>query len=701
MVLYTDAAKVIFAPLLTELLYFFKPQKMKSPRATGMSCHYRHLFIVCCLQKIAAPITPLLIAISLLLSANCKAQQPAGENDANLSELLYRPNKPTAKVLEGNEASLMKATPVPAGTAARINTARFTKAPLWNQQVAIPLNRQLEVDNIPLQPTGTTPVKALSGTVPAFCTTPTVTIGCCWYVLKDEYNNKNVNYANPAAVFNNNESDARAYAQSLQPAMPFYVPFTNSNVYPIGGWQYDNGSGHGSVDYVKTSNAYGTGIDPTFGVYAAAPGRVVSTVWDDLNGNTVIIEHTAPNGTKYRTGYFHMRNGFDHDIQNAKKIAVKDASIKDARDTKYRKYAYMPNPSPLMWGTDAQKLKVKAGDLVSAGQLLGYSGNTGYGGAGWGLNPDGTFIDPTTGNNHLHFMLWIKSPNPATGVDWMEVDPYGVYSKIKDNTDCYDIGANSGFNRFFAPFYASFHNVPVQHILRYWGYYTGMGMALQTLSVHKKGSNYLASGSFQYGLPSTWTCRINMTADQYQQYYNQNSSLGFVPRQISVTNTGGSPLFTVIWRKKGANENAVAVHNIDDATWKARWKTLVEQQKMRVSEHVAYQVNGKRLHAAVFVNENPGGFYEYDGLSTGDFNKKFDDLHKAGYMTININAEELGNQTAFGGVWWPKNKSYYAFYNLSPTEYQNKFSSLGAEGYQLFRIQGYADSGLFSAIWMK
>lgn len=687
--------KSYFCPTINRITYFFKPQKMKTPHTTGRSWYSRHLTLVCELQKALKLMAPLLSA--LLLTSTCMAQQPPDEEEANLSELHYRPIKPTAKVLEGNEPSLMKPTPVPAGNAARINTARFTKAPLWNRQLTTSANKQLEIDN------AHTPVKVMSGSAPAFCTTPTVAIGCCWYGIKDEYNNKNVNYASPASVFNNNENDARAFAQSLQPAMPFYLPYTNSKVYPAGAWQYDNGNGHGSVDFLKTADAYGTGIDPTFGVYASAPGRVLTAMWNDLFGNVVIIEHTAANGTKYRTGYFHLRNGFDHDIQKAKNIAVSNPNDKDARDTKYKKFANLANPSTLLWGTNAQKLKVKAGDFVNAGQQIAYAGNTGFGGAGWGLNQDGTPSDPNTGNNHLHFMLWVKSPNPATGVDWMEVDPYGVYAKANSSTnDCYEVGANGAFNRFFAPFYPSFHNVPVQYITRYWGYYTGMGMALQTLSVHKKGNTYLASGSFQYGLPAAWYCRINMSSAQYQQYFNQYGSQGYMPRQISVTkDNSGSPLFTVIWKKKAANENFAAVHNIDDATWNAKWKTLVEQQKMRVAEHVAYSVNGKRLHAGVFVNTNPGGFYEFYGMNTTDFNKKFDDLHKAGFMTINVNAEELGNQTAFGGVWWPRNKSYYAYYNLSPGEYQNKFNSLGQQGFQLFRIQGYANSGLFSAIWMK
>lgn len=49
-------------------------------------------------------LTALLCTIPMII----KAQVPPGENDANLSELLYRPIKPTAKIMEGIEPALQQ-----------------------------------------------------------------------------------------------------------------------------------------------------------------------------------------------------------------------------------------------------------------------------------------------------------------------------------------------------------------------------------------------------------------------------------------------------------------------------------------------------------------------------------------------------------------------------------------------------------------
>ncbi len=534
-----------------------------------------------------------------------------------------------------------------------------------------------------------------------YCTSPAVRQGCCNYWIRDMVANKDVLYGPPDEVFAN-ETDARNYYLSLKPRTPFYLPYHESTVRAGGGWYYSNGNGHGSVDYGKESSAYGPGIDPTFDVLAASSGKVIAAGWVDLFGNYIILEHTAPNGTLYRTGYFHLRDGFDHDLQKAKNTIVTSGDP-TSRDSLYVLYAKKSNPSKLQWGTNAQKMKVNAGDNVYAGQHIAYAGNTGYGGAGWGLDNNGNPTNPNTANNHLHYMLWIKSPATSGNQSWLEMDPYGVYAILNDdNRDCLQPGVNKGFKRFFAPHYPSFHNVPLEFVAGEFGYFPGTGMALQTLSVHKMGNNYYASGSFQYSLPSQWYCRINMNSDQYQQYFNEYSAKGFTPKQISVCkDNSGNPLFTVIWRKLQANEGTVSYHNMDDAAWDAAWKKHVTNEKKSCTEHVRYEWNGKVMHAAVFSNINPG-FYVYHSMTIAEMQKKFDDMSKVGFMPSDIRAEEIGGKTTFSGVWVPsKGSSYVALAELSAQAYQNKFNELNGQGYKLARVMGYGNSGKFIAIWTK
>ncbi|MRG44768.1 peptidoglycan DD-metalloendopeptidase family protein [Chitinophaga sp. SYP-B3965] len=480
---------------------------------------------------------------------------------------------------------------------------------------------------------------------------------------------------------------------SVKAHMPLFLPFKNSTT---GLWQgfyysWDNDKdgkkdAHRAIDYGKTSIAENE--DPTFGVYAIAPGKVIDVKWSNGGGNYVTIEHTAPDGYKYRSTHLHLRNGHDNDKAKAK-----------GTSGKYKTFATNGTNSNLCWGTNTQKIAVKEGDNVAAGQFIAYAGNTGSGGIGVILDDDGTFTDNASMrsfNVHLHFEVRVQDTRTGHSGEWVLVDPYGSYNH--GGVDCYDLDATTPYARLFAPFYPSFHNVPLDLVNKFWGYYTGMGMALQTVSVDKNGGNLYAAGSFQWGIPGSWYARFYMTGATYQTYFNTYDAQGYRPRQISVTKDGsGNPRFSAIWEKKPAGQSAASVHNQDDALFGTTWKNYVDTKKWHVQEHVDYTVGGKRYHAAVFVNKpNDNGFYLYYGMAGTDFDKKFNELYKNWELkSINVNGNTVG------GVWRPKKNNYAAYYGMTSASYQTKFNQASSEGLRLIKVQNYDDNARFSAIWGK
>lgn len=546
-------------------------------------------------------------------------------------------------------------------------------------------------------------IQSVSWNGGSICTTPDVHASgsdCCSYGIYDQIASANRKYRQPKHVFAS-ETEARTFAATVKASMPMFLPYKDSNVYPAHGWFYQNGDFHGAIDYLKVSSAYGEDIDPTFGVYAIADGKVISVLWDDWLGNIVVLEHVAPNGKKFRTVYMHLRNGFTNDIAKAKAAVVPAGSASTSNASKYKKFANLEDPSTQHWGTNAQKIKVTKGAFVKAGQLIAYSGNTGQGGAGNGLNTDGTPKNVNTANNHLHLMTVVPDPRPDYSKDWVQVDPYGVYSQVS-NADgtCYDLLKDTPYARLFAAFYPSFHNVPLSYVSKYFNYYTGMGMALQTISVHRKGSTVLASGSFQSGLPSQWKARLYMSAADFNTYHKQYHDQGYRPREISVTPDGsGVPRFTVIWKKR-TTEGYYTYFNLTDAQFQAKWNTHVVQGKMFVADHVSYKYNGNK-HAVVFVSSSKPAFYEYHYMSAASFNSKVTSLNNSGYHLTSINVAELANGTFYGGVWRPKTTGFYVYHGMSPATYQTKFNTMTSQGYRLHRIQGYANSTKFAAIWVK
>jgi murein DD-endopeptidase MepM/ murein hydrolase activator NlpD len=489
------------------------------------------------------------------------------------------------------------------------------------------------------------------------------------------------------------EADLETVYASAKAHMPLYLPYKNTKTGIWQGFYYNwdkdkdgNKDIHRAIDYGKTNIAVGE--DPTFAVYAVADGKVIDVKWSNGGGNIVTVEHTAPDGFKYRSTYLHLRDGHDHDRNLAQSSTT----------ATYKAFATSGTNSNLCWGTNSQTIAVKKDDVVRAGQFLAWAGNTGSGGIGVILDSTGALKDPNTRsfNVHLHFELRIQDTRSGHTNDWVRIDPYGVYNIA--GVDCYGLEDNMPYARLFAPFYPSFHNVPLDIVNKYWGYYTGMGMALQTVSVDKNGSSLYAAGSFQWGLPAAWYARFYMTGTTYQHFFNTYHNQGFRPRQISVTKDGsGNPRFSVIWEKNVAGQAYTAVHNRDDANFDIVWNDYVKTKKWHVQEHVDYVVNGKRYHAAVFVNKpNDNGFYLYYGMSGAAFDSKFDELYKNWELkSIHVNGNTVG------GVWRPKQHNYAAYYGMSPADYQQRFNQFSAQGLRLIKVQSYNDNASFSAIWGK
>lgn len=532
-----------------------------------------------------------------------------------------------------------------------------------------------------------------SGQVPgprALCTTPIVANGCCNYTIHDGYNNKDVNYEGPKTVFAN-EQAAETWAATQVARMPFFLPY-NEDIALIQGWNYDNGGAHSALDFWR--NTVTAGQDVTFKVLAVAPGRVVTKIWDDWFGNTVVIEHTASNGSKYRTIYMHLRNGYTHDLTAAQAVVPPDPNGND-NWAKYARYA-KKYTSQLYWGTEAQTIAVNVGDWVQAGQFIASSGNTGAGGAGNGLNNDGSPADTTRANNHLHFMLSV--PNPNTSGEWVFIDSFGVYNQV--STGCYALMRNIGFARFFAPYYPSFHNISWDLYKFYFSYYPNMNWGPQTLSLYGNNSQVLAAGAFDGTVTGSWALRGYLTTAEFSQWFTTYDQQGYRPRELQVLiASDGQPRFTAIWQKRNGESYYVWI-NMSDTDMQAKWNDLVVSKGYRVEDYVSYTVAGQRKHGAIFVKDGLG-FQLWYGMTQAQYQQKFNDLWAAGWRTTSFNAADLPGGQRYASVWMQKPGAWATWFNLTSDQYQQKFDFYNNQGFRLWKVQGYSNGTGFGAIWTK
>jgi hypothetical protein len=389
--------------------------------------------------------------------------------------------------------------------------------------------------------------------------------------------------------------------------------------------------------------------------------------------------------------YLHLRDGRSHDVARAL-----SSTSNDEKYVKYRAFA-SGYPNHISWGDDTHTIKVSVGDPVSAGTELAWAGNTGAGGAGNGLNPDGS-PENWTGNVHLH--VYVAVPHPTVTDTWVWVDPYGVYNEV--DTGCYDLLKDTQFSRLYAPFYPTFHGVPYEVVQYYFGYYWNMGRDLRTVNVHRKGQKLLASGSFQ-NIPGDWKAHGYMTADQFQEKATQYFAEGLIARETTVAKTlSGEPRYTGIWRELDAGESVEHLGDLTNAGWGDKWDERVVEDEWRLEDYCGYSSAGGADRHSVLLTSKEGRPFLFSGLQTSSgLDDLVDEYADDGFYPVNFNVAELSGGRRYSGIFRDLPGCWLVYWGMTPSEYQAKAVEKSSQGYYLWKIQGYADSARYGAIFHR
>lgn len=533
------------------------------------------------------------------------------------------------------------------------------------------------------------------------CVEPRVAITCCTYKLKtSDASSTTTSYYRPSELFDTGNilltyAAVMDFAAQVRARIPLFLPFTSKDAKLAHGWMYngDEQKAHGSIDYVPANHPFGA--DPSFKVRASADGVVVAKYWDVWHGNVLILEHAGPSGLTYRTLYFHLRDGATHDFNLAK---MTDATKGNA-EFRYRTWVNnQDSVDAKLWGTDQQKIPVDLDDTVRAGQFIAWSGNTGPGGASAAIDDQGTMTS-STGNNHLHYMLAVKSAS-LTGDEWVFVDPYGVYGQA--STGCYDLLKTTRFDRLIAPYFPTFHGVPLAVVNGYLGYYAHMGLQLATLSVHTRDGKVLASGSFQGGFDPTWAVFNYATPAEFDSFFAEAHGAGMRPYELGVTlDSQGHRRFSAIYRPRADGDGYDTFMQLSNDGWGSEWQSKVVSSHMGLHDFFGYHEGGNDLQAALFVNTG-SDFYYHRHTSSQDMVNLVNGDADDGYLPVSFNVAELANGNVYFNVITAKTgDARMVRWGMSPAEYQSWSNYFWANGFRLRKVQGYANSSRYAAIWSK
>ncbi len=375
--------------------------------------------------------------------------------------------------------------------------------------------------------------------------------------LNNDLTQQGDSHVEPGAYMS--EVKAKDVLSKQKPGAPFGFPCPiNSRTMMAIGWCKSEGKGHWGCDYFVAPADLRYGRELSFEVLAMGFGKVISVHWNDYGGNVVVIEYEGQGGKRYRSIYMHLRNGHRNDRAKAAGINLASYSSNPELQESMKLYKSFAErwDDPRWWGTDDQTIKVRPGQNVRAGQVIGFAGNTGQFLVDdcVPMGKSGTPINPNHPNIHLHVSFAFFNPDARK---WTLIDPYGVYSTRESGG--YEPGRPTRFPNFFTePMSPIFSGVPLSSLAEKFKRYADLGMPLESFRiVSNRGGEPTVSGSFDTRGGVDFCARIYTPIDDFLATKDDWERRGYRPSKAWLTpHPKGGERVTAIWKKKKAGERA-------------------------------------------------------------------------------------------------------------------------------------------------
>lgn len=492
-----------------------------------------------------------------------------------------------------------------------------------------------------------------------------------------------------------------AWLAATVPEMPVYKPVRDPSVKVISGYVYGGGLDgllHNAIDYGKDYSA-------KFPVYAVADGTVIWIGYSPSTGNVVIIEHTSPNGQKWRTLQSHLMNGRENDILLAR--ATKDWFINQGRKwppvcidrdddgCQWMAYQKEADDAPLSdpaiedkWGLNADTLKVWKGKEVKAGELIGMAGDTGR----------------YSGGIHLHIMFARLATYPgakgSTISRWTFFDPYGLYSK-DIGKDCYGANYPSGKGKnqhrtHYAPHFRDFADLPCNQLQLGFDYFASVGWFPQTLATGKipaMSPRCVVGGSYRPA-PSKPVVRTFRTFDQYQSDFDYWVSFGWRPRTNTTYPDATGTLYSTIYTP--IKEAFWTSHKMTESWFNERYLALYKDWELTAMEPY---VEGNELYfIGSWEQRAHNGYYMRYRMKKDEFKSTHNFLSRYRYDIKQVNRyyDPVAGESRYSALWSIAGTGSpvtgVPLIDLTAAEMQSWLAAHYTDGYRIRHMSVYGNS---------
>jgi hypothetical protein len=193
------------------------------------------------------------------------------------------------------------------------------------------------------------------------------------------------------------------------------------------------------------------------------------------------------------------------------------------------------------------------------------------------------------------------------------------------------------------------------------------------------------------GGPAAWQARHGLTAAQYQQTFDELVNQGYRLTHVSGYTVDGQDRYAAIWVQA------------DGPAWQARHGLSAQQYQQTFDEllgqgfrpvHVSgYTVDGQDRYAAIWVADG-APFQARHGLTAQQYQQTFDELVNQGFRLTHVSGYTVDGQDRYAALWEPgPGPAWQARHGLTAAQYQQTFDQLLAQGFRPVHVSGYTVNG--------
>lgn len=186
--------------------------------------------------------------------------------------------------------------------------------------------------------------------------------------------------------------------------------------------------------------------------------------------------------------------------------------------------------------------------------------------------------------------------------------------------------------------------------------------------------------------------RHGIPGAKYQREVNKWVRAGYQPEWIDAFDVKGAPYFNVVFvPKKGTPWRAF--HGLTGSQYQKLFDKMVDK-KYRPTQVDSYKSGSRVRYAGTFEKIPGGAFYAYHGFTTGNHQKKFNELKTKNYRPTSLSVVSVGGSLRYTAVYerGPPG-SFWVKSQLTPAQYQVTFDEQKRLGRRPVYLNGYTHKG--------